>query len=148
MSLNLHDIVRPAITVNLKDQPFILFRACGDDNIGGLVTSYYEKVSGFHGNFQSEGDANLDHAEMANQNSIIRRLYLYAPDDQVSRAWSIFRPLSRSGDYIQDKNGDLWLVVSVLEDFSEAGWECLRIQLQQTPVNITLKPDESGDESE
>lgn len=148
MSLNLHDIVRPAITVNLADQPFTLIRACDNENTEGIVTSYYEKVQGLYGNFQSEGDATLDHAEMAAQNSIVRRLYLYAPDSQKDRAWSVFRPLSRSGDFILDKNGDYWLVVAVLEDFSEAGWECLRVQLQQTPPNITYKPVESGDESE
>lgn len=147
MSLNLHDIVRPAIEANLQDQPFELYRACDLDNEEGIVTSYYEHLTGFKGNFQSEGDATLDHAELAAQNTIIRRLYLYAPDDRAQRAWSIYRPLSRSGDYIKDKNGDLWLVVAVLEDFSEAGWECLRIQLQQEPVQITLKTDESGEES-
>lgn len=148
MSLNLHDIVRPAITINLDDQPFTLIRSLGQENDEGIITSYYEKLEGFRGNFQSEGDATLDHAELAAQNTIIRKLYLYAPDNKATRAWSIYRPLSRSGDYILDKNGDYWLVVSVLEDFSEAGWECLRIQLQQTPPNITYKPVESGDESE
>ena len=149
MSLNLHDIVRGAITANLEDQPFTLIRSCGQESDDyGIAHSYYEDVPGLRGNFQSEGDATLDHADMAAQNSIIRRLYLYAPDDRKNRAWSIFRPLARSGDFIFDKNGDYWLVIAVLEDFSEAGWESLRIQLQTTPPSITYRPVESGDESE
>ena len=146
MSMNLHDIVRNAINVNLEDQPFTLIRSCGQMNIDGDIVSYYENVNGLKGNFQSEGDAALDHAQLAAQNTIVRRLYLYAPDDKAKRPWSIYRPLARSGDYILDKNEDYWLVVAVLEDFSEAGWECLRVQLQQTPPSITYKPeDESGE---
>jgi uncharacterized protein YnzC (UPF0291/DUF896 family) len=37
----------------------------------------------------------------------------------------------------------LWLVTAVLEDFSEVGWESVRVTLQQSEVKIV---DENGND--
>ena len=143
MSLNLHALVRQSITANYADQTFTLYLAAGQGNVKGVITQTYRKITGITGNFQSEGDAALAHAEMAAQNTIIRRLYLYADPAVSSRPWSVYRPLGRGGDYVQDAKGQYWLVVAVLEDFSDAGWECLRVQFQQVEPVLTVIDDET-----
>ena len=83
------------------------------------------------------------HAELGTESTVIRKIYLYAPDDLNDRVWSVYRTKSRSGDYIRDNKGQFWLVPAVLEDFSEVGWECIRVTLQ------TVKPeikDENGND--
>ena len=85
MSLNLHAIVRQTINANYADETFKLYRSVGQKNVGGIVQAYYAPPEEIQGNFQSEGDSALDHANLAGQNTIIRRLYLYASSDQKQR---------------------------------------------------------------
>lgn len=150
MSLNLHGIVRGAICANYADEQLTLYRSMGqtpDDR--GVVKAYYAPAVVVMGNFQSEGDATLDHADLAGKNTTVRKLYLYAPADLVKRPWALYRPLSRSGDYVADSKGKFWLVTAVTEDFSDAGWVCLRVTLQtKTPeLNIYDDSEETdGDE--
>ena len=138
MSMNLHDIVRGAITINLEDQSFTLLRSTASGVTNGVRVAKYVKVEGLKGNFQSEGDAALNFSNNAAQNTIVRRLYLYADSDRATRAWSIYRPLARSGDYIVNAKGEYWQVSAVIEDFSDAGWECLRVTFQQTDPKLTI----------
>lgn len=141
MSMNLHDIVRGAINVNLEDQPFTLLRSEGSGVVNGVRVSKYRKVEGLKGNFQSEGDTALNFSNNAAQNTIIRRLYLYADSDRSTRAWTIYRPLARAGDYVLNDKGEYWQVSAVIEDFSDAGWECLRVTFQQTDPKLTIIED-------
>lgn len=143
MSLNLHAIVRPAISMNKADAPFTVFRSVGQKNVRGVLTAIYERYNGYTGQFQSEGDSALYHAELGTQSTIIRKLYLYAPDNLKDRVWSVYRTQSRSGDFIRDQKGQYWSVTAVLEDFSECGWECVRVTLQQ--VKPTLKDKDGND---
>lgn len=143
--LNLHDIVRSAITQNYADAELKIYRSIGQENVGGVVTAFYAPAETILGNFQSEGDAALDHANLAGQNTIIRKLYLYASDDREARPWAEYRPLARSGDYIEDSKGGYWLITAVSEDFSDAGWECVRCTFQQTPVTLNIKESEDDD---
>ena len=136
--LNLHHIVRKAITMNYADQEFQLYRSIGQGFDKGIKVARYAAPVTVSGNFQSEGDAALDHADMAGQNSIIRKLYLYAEADKGTRPWANYRPLARSGDYIVDHFGGYWYVSAVTEDFSDAGWVCLRVTFQQTPVSLNV----------
>ena len=142
MSLNLHNLVRGVITVNKADSPFTVFRSEGQQNVGGIMTALYTKIEGYTGQWQSEGDSALYHADLGTQSTITRKVYLHAPKDKSSRVWSVYRLNSRSGDYLQDDEGNYWLVTAVLEDFSDVGWECLRVTLQQTAPKITIKETE------
>ena len=142
--LNLHNIVRPAITANKPDEPFTVYRSVGQRNVKGVMTAIYAEIDGYTGQFQSEGDSALYHADMGTQSTIKRTVYLYAPDDTKTRAWSVYRKESRSGDFLRDSRGDYWLVEAVLEDFSAVGWECLRVTLQQTEPKITLEEVSDG----
>jgi hypothetical protein len=142
MSLNLHSLVRGVITVNKADSPFTVYRSVGQQNVGGIMTALYIKIEGYTGQWQSEGDSALYHADLGTQSTITRKVYLYAPKDKSSRVWSVYRLNSRSGDYLQDDEGNYWLVTAVLEDFSDVGWESLRVTLQQTAPKITIKETE------
>ena len=138
MSMNLHAIVRGAITRVHDDQPFSILRSLPTTVVNGVRVSQYEKIDGFAGNFQSEGDAALSYSNNAAQNTIVRRLYLYATDDRATRPWTIYRPLARSGDYIVNAKSEYWKVEAVVEDFSDDGWELLRVTFQQTEPNLAI----------
>lgn len=143
MSMNLHNIVRGAITVNKADEAFTLIRSVGKTVTNSVSVETYVRVEGFTGQWQSDGDATLNFANMAAQNSIVRRLYLYATDDRQTRAWSIYRPLARSGDYVINSKGEYWQVTSVVEDFSDCGWEQLRVTFQQTVPKLNIITEET-----
>lgn len=149
MSMNLHQIVRGAITRVHDDQTFSILRSLPSAVVNGVRVSEYEKLDGFTGNFQSEGDAALNYSNNAAQNTIIRRLYLYATDDRATRPWTIYRPLARSGDYVINAKGEYWKVEAVVEDFSDDGWEQLRVTFQQTDPKLKIREPapESGEES-
>lgn len=138
MSMNLHAIVRGAITRVHDDQPFSILRSLPTTVVNGVRVSQYEKIDGFAGNFQSEGDAALSYSNNAAQNTIVRRLYLYATDDRANRPWTIYRPLARSGDYIVNAKSEYWKVEAVVEDFSDDGWELLRVTFQQTEPKLAI----------
>lgn len=138
MSMNLHAIVRSAINRVHADQPFSIMRSQPTTVVNGVRVSQYEKIDGFTGNFQSEGDAALSYSNNAAQNTIVRRLYLYATDDRATRPWTIYRPLARSGDYVVNAKGEYWKVEAVVEDFSDDGWELLRVTFQQTDPKLAI----------
>lgn len=138
MSMNLHAIVRGAITRVHDDQSFSILRSLPTTVVNGVRVSQYEKIDGFTGNFQSEGDAALSYSNNAAQNTIVRRLYLYATDDRANRPWTIYRPLARSGDYIVNAKSEYWKVEAVVEDFSDDGWELLRVTFQQTEPKLAI----------
>lgn len=138
MSMNLHAIVRGAIIRVHDDQPFSILRSLPTTVVNGVRVSQYEKIDGFAGNFQSEGDAALSYSNNAAQNTIVRRLYLYATDDRANRPWTIYRPLARSGDYIVNAKSEYWKVEAVVEDFSDDGWELLRVTFQQTEPKLVI----------
>ncbi len=146
--LNLHDIVRSAITQNYADAELKIYRSLGQENVSGVVTALYAPAEPIRGNFQSEGDAALDHANLAGQNTIIRKLYLYSSDDRKTRPWSVYRPLARTGDYIEDSKGGIWIISAVLEDFSDAGWECVRCTFQQTPISLNIIKESENDDGD
>lgn len=149
MTLNLHAIVRGAITSNFEDQVFTLYRSLGMQNYEGMAVNTYQAGEEIKGSFQPEGDSALDHANLAGQNSSIRKLYVYASNDSNSRPWALYRPLARTGDYLTDVNGTWWYVIAVEEDYSAAGWECLRVQMQDKDPKLTIKSldqDDNNDE--
>ena len=82
---------------------------------------------------QSEGDAALFHADKAGANSIVRRFYLFTPKAFADQPAGIFRPLSRAGDYIIRKDGTVWAVDAVIDNFAGVNWLCVRATLQVQP---------------
>ena len=143
MAMNLHKIVRGAIESNYPDDTLTLYRSVGQvNNDEGICVAGYAPGITIKGNFQPEGDAALNFSGLSAQNTIIRKLYVYASDDRAGRPWAMYRPLARSGDYVKDKRGDYWYVIAVTEDFSQVGWECLRVQLQQVAPELNIVKSE------
>lgn len=134
MALNLHQIVRTAITFNHPGETLLHVRSKGqtDSDDEGKITPLYDTEI-VQGQVQSEGDASLFHANMAGQNTIARRIYLYAPSSALTQPSGIFRPLARNGDLLRRDDGTWWLVVAVEENFSDVGWVSVRAVLQTNP---------------
>lgn len=129
--LNLHGIVRGAINAIHPDEEVQILHSLGstpDEN--GFAAPNFKRLCGVLAQVQSEGDAALFHADMAGKNTLVRRFYLFAPKDFKGQTADIFRPLSRSGDYIIRKDGTVWVVDAVLENFSGVNWLCVRATLQ------------------
>ena len=134
MALNLHKIVRSSITLNHPDEKLLHIRSTGQtesDDEGKVSPKYKEEE--VLGQVQSEGDASLFHANMANQNAIVRRIYLYSSSSALTQPSGIFRPLARNGDLFRREDGTWWLVVAVEDNFSDVGWVSVRVVLQENP---------------
>jgi hypothetical protein len=138
--LNLHDIVRGAINFNYPDEDLTLYRSTGQTaNVKGIKKALYEPPVTVKGQFQAESDAALFYADLAGKNSIIKRLYLYSDESPETRPWGMDRPLARTGDVVVDQFNRQWATIAVTDDFSHTGWVCLRVQLQQTGIELTIK---------
>lgn len=134
MSLNLHQVVRGAINALHPDEEVQIVRSLGsqpDEN--GFAVTRYTRFTGVLAQIQSESDAALFHANMAGSNSIVRRIYLFTPKSEAEQPAGIFRPLTRSGDYIVQRSGLVWLVTAIIENFAGVNWICVRATMQIEP---------------
>ena len=147
MSLNLHAIVRGAITFNNADQTFTLFRSLGTFSRDPATMETVPDVSSgvtVQGQIQSIGSDSIVQTERVTFESTVRRLYLYAPSSPKARPWTMWRPLARSGDYVQDAKGYFLYVYAVLEDFSSSGWVSLQVILQTVTPNLNFGDGTNG----
>ena len=149
MSLNLHQIVRGAVTFNNADQTFTLYRSNGTftRNAATMMNApNVVPVEGVQGQIQSLSADAIVQTERITFNETVRRLYLYATKSPNDRPWAQWRPLARTGDYVLDANGNYWFVDAVLEDFSESGWVSLQVILQTTTpaLNIVEEDTDGG----
>lgn len=144
--LNLHQVVRGAITSVHPDIDVELLRSVGNDiDDSGFSLPQYAPIQRIRAQVQSEGDAALFHSDHVGMNSIIRKIYLFAPKEMALQAASIVRPLSRTGDYIRMPDGTWWLVIAVLENFSGVNWIGVRAQLQvEPPTGYSEEEDGPG----
>ncbi len=137
--MNLHGIVRGAISAVHADEVVTHYRARSfsadeyeTDDEGNIIHGF-EVTKDLKAQIQTESDSALYYSDHVSQNDVVRRCYLFAPKDKEKRAFSLYRPLARSGDYLKRSDGTLWLVSAVLEDFGDSGWVSLRITLQVKP---------------
>ena len=139
--MNLHDIVRRTITAVADDRDCLLFRSTGktDTTDRGVRTQIFSAAVPIRAQFQSLGADRIEMRDRLLEVSTVRRVYLYADGNPKSRPWAMWRPLARSGDYIQDDRCNFWLVDAVLEDFSEQGWVSVQAIMQTVPVKLTIE---------
>lgn len=136
MGLNLHKVVRGSINAIHPDVRVQILRSEGsrpDEN--GFAVPTYVRLFGVTAQIQSESDNSLFHADMAGANTLTRRIWLFAPKGFEHQPASIFRPLARSGDYIVQEDGTVWLISAVVENFSGVGWVSVRATMQVNPPN-------------
>ena len=144
--MNLHRVVRGPIQTVTHDQDLTLYRATGKFTRTDDLETVPEVMAGvaIRGQIQSLSPDSVIQSEKTTQGAVIRRCYLFCAGDPKERPWSLWRPFGRAGDYLTDEAGCQWYVDAVLEDFSSEGWASLQIILQQTPVTLSIKEDDSG----
>jgi hypothetical protein len=141
MSLNLHHIVRAAVTFNNADQTLTLYRSLGTFSRDPATMQNVPNVAAgvsVSGQVQSIKSDEIVQTERVSFSETVRKLYLYSTSAPGDRPWGTWRPLSRTGDYVLDANGNYWYVDAVVEDFTESGWVSLQVILQTTPPTLNI----------
>lgn len=130
--INLHQVIRGAITAIHPDESVSVYLSTGNTNIAGLITPTYATPIVVSANVQMEGSAELILQNAAGNNLQLCRFYLYSDSANATRIQSIFRLIQRGGDYIKRADNTWWKVVSSPIDFSQEGWVCVVGALQLT----------------
>lgn len=133
--MNLHHIVRGAITSVHPDETALLYRANGQDNVKGKVKARYEEPETIKGNFQAMDALTLQQLERGSVTGCTVQAYLYSdianPVSGISRI-----PITRTGDFIKRSDDTWWLVHNVIEDWSADGWIKVGLTRQVTPPEV------------
>lgn len=140
MSVNLHKIVRKAIHHLHSDQAATLYRSTGRyvDGERGDAVQLFEECGELTMQIQSLGPDVVQLVDAITQAATLRKIWVFAD----TGAWSVNRPLGRTGDYLRGDDGRVWLVNAVIEDFTRSGWVSLQCQQQTTPVDIYYETEE------
>lgn len=140
MALNLHAIARRAIGKLHPEQDAKLYRSTGrygEDERGDAV-QLFEEFTELKMQIQSLGSDVVTRVDEISQAATLRKIYVFAD----SGAWSMNRPLGKTGDYLVGDDGRTWLINAVIEDFTRSGWVSLQCQQQTTPVDIHIETEE------
>ena len=132
--LNLHNVVRSAITSVHPDENCILYQSIGQQNIKGVVKSVYSEPQSIMANFQPDAES-LQHTDAKNITPTSEKVYLYSNDLPVMGQKRL--PLLRTGDIIERNDGTFWLITTISEDWSWDGWACINVHQQLTPPDFS-----------
>ena len=133
--LNLHGVVRGAITAVHPDENCILYQSVGQRNVKGKVVPVYAEPQTVRANFQPLDTDALQHVDSKNQTPCSEQVFLYSEDFGVSGQHRL--PITRTGDIIQRADNTYWLVVKVLEDWTWDGWVNVGVDRQMTPPDFS-----------
>lgn len=137
MSVNLHAIVRGPINFLHADIEGTLYQSVGQSVRGdGSILPAYAEGRSVMIQKQSEKSIDLIHQALLGTVEDTRRFYLFSKDAPMDKVYGEYRPLARGGDMFLVE-GAWWLVTSVLEDFTRAGWVNVRATVQIVPPNFT-----------
>jgi hypothetical protein len=120
--LNLHGLVRQAITAVHPDELVTLHMSSGQTNVKGKITAAYHPPVQVMAQVQSLKPSELDHSGLTGQAATVRYFYFYSGPSAAESPNGVFRPLARTGDMIQRADGTWWLVTAPDEDFARVGW--------------------------
>lgn len=121
--MNLHDIVRRAITAVFNDEPCLLIQSTGATFSKGRSTAAYADALEMLAQVQTLGGDDLQVIGETERTERDRKFYLYAASSNADVPAGIIRAAGRTGDYIYRLNYDTyWKIYNVAEDFSGAGW--------------------------
>ncbi len=151
--INLHAIANPIISQLHPNTAAMLYRSTGQKNVRGVVGQTYAQGEAIKCQIQSESATVLNHVNRVGQEEVTRRLYLFSDESMTGRVAGIVRPETRNGDMIQIGPGESWysdtwwLVLGPIEDFSRAGWQCVRATMQVKAPDFSLSewPEDPGD---
>ena len=119
--LNLHALVRTAITAVYPDEHVTLYRSVGQDHAQGRLLPLYAPPVALRAQVQSAGAGALGHRDGTGHSEISRHMYVWASPDTPPA--QVLRPLARGGDLLRRSSAQghtWWLVTAVTEDFSAA----------------------------
>ena len=118
--INLHHVVRGAITSVHADEPCLLIQSTGATSVKGRMTAGYAPAVAMRAQVQTLSGDDLTVTGETERTERDRKFYLYAEDPVPAGQ---IRTATRTGDYIYRVNwGTVWKVYNVAEDFSAAGW--------------------------
>lgn len=118
--INLHHIVRGAITAVHDDEPCLLIQSAGVTSAKGRMTAAYNAAVAVRAQVQTLSGDDLTVTGETERTERDRKFYLYAADPVPAGQ---IRTAARTGDYLyRITPGTVWKVYNVAEDFSAAGW--------------------------
>lgn len=138
--MNLHALVRGAITPLHPDEPVTLRQSVGQQNVRGRITPVYGPAQAVQAQIQSLGQNDLAQTEQTSSTKVDRKAYLYAPSPSLPPQGMV-RPLARNGDMLRRADGTWWLVTAMIEDFTASGWVCVGITQQVDGPDLSLSPE-------
>lgn len=133
--INLHNVVRSAITSIHPDENCILYKSLGQRNVKGKVVPVYAEPQSVMASFQPLDTDALRHFDAMNQTPCSEQVFLYSEDIGVSGQHRL--PITRTGDIIQREDNTYWLVIKVLEDWTWDGWANVGVDRQTTPPDFS-----------
>lgn len=138
MSLNLHDIVRSAITSVYEDEICYLVQSAGQQNVNGKLIEAYDAPVSISAQIQTlSGDALLATNETLHD-SHDRKFYIYS-DDGSRYPVNADRLNQLGSDFIYRPSNQSWYkIYNIAEDFAPAGWVLVYGALQiQVPAELS-----------
>ena len=138
MSLNLHQIVRGAISsVNADEQVYII-RSTGNANLKGRIQATYATPELITAQVQTLSNDDLKIVNETERTERDRKFYLFSDPDYNTSPASIIRYLGRTGDFIyRPFDQTYWKIYCVAEDFAPVGWvQVLASQQIETPTEV------------
>lgn len=124
--MNLHKIVYGAINSVNPHEAVTLWRCAGLVNQYGRVSVKYEDFD-IMAQVQAPSAADLKLNERLADARHVKRFYIDAPASTINRFEET------AGDIIERADGSYWLIDSIKDDFSPAGWLCVICTLQHEP---------------
>ena len=142
--INVHALVRQAVTALHPDETVTLRQSIGQRNVRGRITPVYGPAQVVQAQVQSLGQNDLAQREATSNTRIDRKAYLFAPDGALPPQ-GIVRLLARTGDMLQRADGSWWLVTAMMEDFTASGWVCVGITQQVDGPDLSASEEGADD---
>lgn len=138
MSLNLHQIVRGAISSVNADEQVYLVRSTGNSNVKGRIVATYGAPELIGAQIQTLSNDDLRIVNETERTERDRKFYLFSDPDYTKSPASIIRYLGRTGDFIyRPFDQTYWKIYCVAEDFAPVGWvQVLASQQVETPPGV------------
>lgn len=137
--INLHHVVRGAITTVHPDETILWYQNKGATNVGGILKPSYAEPLSLVAQVQSESDASLMHANRADMNTETIKVYLYW--DAQTNPLNLDRFTAKGGDIFKRADGTFWLVTALTDNFADVGWVSCRAVRQVNPPEVVLNAD-------
>lgn len=137
--INLHHVVRTAITTVHPDETIFWYQNKGASNVGGILKPSYAEPLSLVAQVQSESDASLMHANRADMNTETIKVYLYW--DAQTNPLNLDRFTAKGGDIFKRADGTFWLVTALTDNFADVGWVSCRAVRQVNPPEVIANAD-------